>query len=174
MDQVLFSTAANDGGGRDDWQTPKWLLGALAMWAGCPPIVLDPCSNGANAVGPNFYTEEENGLIQPWAKFGKIFVNPPYSGIKQWCKKAHDESLLLQNSDDYIALLIPARTDTQYFHDYVIKATQLFFLKGRLKFELPDGTKGGSAPFPSVIAIWRGESDRHEDCDYVQFVDWRP
>lgn len=83
-----------------------------------------------------------------------VFMNPPYGReIKDWIKKAHDEHF--QNKTTVVCL-IPARTDTSYWHDYIFnKATEIRFLKGRIKFERPDGTKGDAAPFPSAVVVYK-------------------
>lgn len=76
------------------------------------------------------------------------FVNPPYKQIKEWIKKGFEESL----KGKTVVFLIPSRTDTAYWHDYVMKASEIRFIRGRLKFE---GYGGGSAPFPSAIVIFK-------------------
>ena len=83
-----------------------------------------------------------------------FFCNPPYGReIGNWVKKAYDESLV--NTNGVIVLLIPARTDTRYWHDYIFnKASEIRFLKGRIKFEL-NGASKKSAPFPSAVVIYR-------------------
>ena len=75
-------------------------------------------------------------------------MNPPYGrGIKEWIKKAYEES---RKEDTTVVMLIPARTDTRYWHDYVMKANDLYFVKGRLKF----GNGENSAPFPSAVVVF--------------------
>ena len=83
-----------------------------------------------------------------------VFMNPPYGReIKDWIKKAHDEHFKNKTT---VVCLIPARTDTSYWHDYIFnKATEIRFLKGRIKFERPDGTKGDAAPFPSAVVVYK-------------------
>ncbi len=77
---------------------------------------------------------------------GVNFVNPPYSRIKDWCQKAYNES----RKGKRVVMLIPSRTDTQYWHDYIMKAKEIRFIKGRLKF----GDSKHNAPFPSAIIIF--------------------
>lgn len=81
-----------------------------------------------------------------------MFCNPPYSRIKEWVKKAYDES---SDPTTLIVLLVPARTDTRYFHDYIYGKAELRFVKGRLKF----GDSKNSAPFPSMVCVynWKPE-----------------
>lgn len=88
----------------------------------------------------------EDGLDRPWGS--RTFVNPPYSDIKNWCKKAYEEYCCGQT----VVMLIPSRTDTRYWHDYIMKATEIRFIKGRLKF----GNAKNSAPFPNCIVIFNG------------------
>jgi hypothetical protein len=83
-----------------------------------------------------------------------VFCNPPY-GSKEtglWTEKCCREG---QKPGTTVVLLIPARTDRASFHDYILGKAEIRFLRGRLKFEL-DGKPMGTAPFPSMIAIWRG------------------
>ena len=90
----------------------------------------------------------EDGLKKSWQGH-TVFVNPPYGrGIDAWIKKAYDEA---QNPDTKVVMLIPARTDTKYWHDYVMKAEMVFFIKGRLKF----GDSENCAPFPSAVVVFR-------------------
>jgi site-specific DNA-methyltransferase (adenine-specific) len=86
-----------------------------------------------------------DGLAVEWGRVN--YVNPPYSQIKLWCKKAYEE----WQKGKTVVMLIPSRTDTRYWHDYIMKATEIRFIKGRLKF----GGMKNSAPFPSAIIIFR-------------------
>ena len=79
---------------------------------------------------------------------GVNFVNPPYSQIKAWCKKAYDE----WQKGKTVVMLIPSRTDTAYWHDYIMKADEIRFIRGRLKFS---GAKY-NAPFPSAVIVFNG------------------
>ena len=83
-----------------------------------------------------------------------VFMNPPYGReIKDWIKKAHDEHFKNKTT---VVCLIPARTDTSYWHDYIFnKATDIRFLRGRIKFEDINGNASNSAPFPSAIIVYR-------------------
>ncbi len=78
----------------------------------------------------------------------RVFCNPPYSNIKEWVKKCYEEAL---KPNTIVVLLIPARTDTRYFHDYIIHRSEIRFIKGRLRF----GEAKTGAPFPSMIVIFR-------------------
>ena len=81
-----------------------------------------------------------------------VFCNPPYSNIAEWVKKCYTESLKPHTT---VVMLIPARTDTKYFHGYIYHRAEIRFIKGRLKFN--DGK--GSAPFPSMIVIFRSREE---------------
>ena len=111
-------------------------------------FTLDPCATSENAKCPTYFTPEIDGLKQKW--FGRVFMNPPYGReIGKWMKKAYEECKIKGNCE-LVVCLIPSRTDTRWWHDYVMKADEIRFIKGRLKF---DGKN--SAPFPSCIVIFR-------------------
>lgn len=81
-----------------------------------------------------------------------VFCNPPYSDIATWVKKCHDEGC---KPNTTVVMLIPSRTDTRYFHNYIYQRSEIRFIKGRLKF----GESKNSAPFPSMIVIFRGATE---------------
>ena len=84
---------------------------------------------------------------------GGVFCNPPYGRkISDFVKKAYTE---FQNGVSPIVLLIPSRTDTRYFHNYIYGKAEIRFLQGRLYFTNPNGSNEGRAPFPSMIVIYR-------------------
>ena len=106
----------------------------------------DVCAVPDNAKCQHFFTPEQDGLKQDWT--GTCFMNPPYGrDIGNWVKKAHDSSL----KGTTVVCVLPARTDTRWWHRYVAKADEVRFLAGRLKF----GDAATSAPFPSVIVVFR-------------------
>ena len=113
-------------------------------------FTLDPCATSENAKCTKYFTVEDDGLKQDWSK-DVVFMNPPYGReIKYWVQKAYEESL----KGATVVCLIPARTDTTYWHDYIFgKADDIRFIKGRLKF----GGSKNPAPFPSAIIIYKGE-----------------
>ena len=127
VDKALFSKAT------DDWATPTELYNELNKEFN---FTFDPCPLKANF----------DGLKISWGK--SVFVNPPYSNIKGFLAKAHEE---IKNNSDVIVFLVPSRTDTKWFHEYVYNKSELRFIKGRLKF----GGAKNSAPFPSMICILR-------------------
>ncbi len=117
-------------------------------------FTLDPCATKENAKCERFFTKEDDGLSQKWD--GRIFCNPPYGrAICRWIKKAHDS--FFSRDAELVVLLIPSRTDTKYFHEYLYKKSnvEIRFIKGRLKF----GNSKNSAPFPSMLAIFSEMKD---------------
>lgn len=109
---------------------------------------LDPCATKENAKCRKIFTAEENGLLQDWSGH-RVFCNPPYGrAIAAWVRKCYKES---QKPDTLVVMLIPARTDTSYFHDYIYHKAEIRFIRGRLHFnESPQ-----SAPFPSMVVVSR-------------------
>lgn len=115
-------------------------------------FVLDVAATDKSTKCEKYFTPEDDGLSQSWNFGGSVFCNPPYGReIGKWVKKAYEESLKEKNP---IVLLIPARTDTKWFHDYIYNKAEIRFIKGRLKFEDEDGNSSDSAPFPSMIVIY--------------------
>ena len=109
---------------------------------------LDPCSTDENHKCEKYYTIADNGLNHSWAGY-RVFCNPPYSEIDKWVEKAFYET---KNPGTLVVLLIPSRTDTRYFHNYIMNRAEIRFVRGRLKF----GGSKNSAPFPSMVVIFRG------------------
>lgn len=117
---------------------------------------LDPCSTDENAKCKMHYTKKENGLTKDWSGHN-VFCNPPYGReLKYWIKKARVTHLknIRMKKDNVVVMLIPARTDTKWFHDYIYNKdnVEIRFIKGRLKF----GGCKNPAPFPSMVVIFRG------------------
>jgi site-specific DNA-methyltransferase (adenine-specific) len=138
-----------------EWATPQWLFNLLNNTY---LFTLDPCSTDENAKCRKHYTKEENGLVQSWAG-ERVFVNPPYGKeITAWVKKCFTESKNMAYTNLHLVVaLLPARTDTRWFHDYVYGKAEIFFIKGRLKF----GDGKGCAPFPSMIAVWNCSHEKY-------------
>lgn len=136
--EVMFSSKTND------WSTPQDFYDKLDNEFG---FTLDPCATAKNAKCEKFYTKEQDGLTQNWGG-ETVFCNPPYGReISKWVEKCFIES---QKPSTKIVMLIPARTDTKYFHDFIYHKAELRFIKGRLKF----GGSKNSAPFPSMVVIF--------------------
>lgn len=128
---------------RIDWATPQGLFDKLNDEF---DFTLDPCATEVNAKCRKFYTLRENGLAQDWSN-ERVFMNPPYGRvIGDWMKKAYSESL----KGALVVCLIPCRTDTEWWHTWVMRAKQIRFIKGRLYFDDGDGR----APFPSAIVVF--------------------
>lgn len=129
---------------KQDWTTPVDLFKRLDK---IHNFTIDVAASKENTLVSKFFTELENGLIQSWS--GEVaWCNPPYNNIKNWIRKAHEESY----NNCKTVMLIPARTDTKAFHDYIYKKenVEIIFLKGRLKFS----NSLNSAPFPSMIVVF--------------------
>lgn len=129
----------------DEWSTPKDLFDRLNEEF---HFDLDPCATDDNHLCSNYYTIHDNGLQKNWGGC-RVFCNPPYSDIKTWVKKCHDEGC---KDHTLVVLLIPSRTDTKYFHDFIKDRSEIRFIKGRLRF----GHSDQNAPFPSMLVIFRG------------------
>jgi phage N-6-adenine-methyltransferase len=110
---------------------------------------VDVAATRKNAKCERFFTKADDGLKQEWK--GAIWLNPPFSSIQKWMRKAYESAKL----GAVIVALIPARTDTQWFRDYVSHA-EIELLEGRIKF----GGGASTAPFPSMVAVWRKRSAR--------------
>ena len=135
MNKGLYSSKSAE------WETPQDFFDELDKEF---HFTLDPCATKENAKCKKFYTKEEDGLTKNWNN-EIVFCNPPYgSEIGEWIKKASE------TSGGKVVMLIPARADTRYFHNYIYHKEEIRFIKGRLKF-------GGKhfAPFPSMIVIFK-------------------
>lgn len=128
-----------------EWATPRAFFDALDAEF---HFTLDPCATPENAKCARYFTREQDGLAQDWGG-QKVFCNPPYGrAIKDWVRKCWEES---RKPGTLCVMLIPARTDTAYFHDYIYKkAREIRFIRGRLHF---NESKAG-APFPSMVVIF--------------------
>ena len=138
INAALFSSAT------DNWATPQDFYDELHREF---DFTLDPCADTKNAKCQKYYTEEQNGLKQNWGK-NRIFCNPPYGrAVGDWAEKSYKAS----QGGALVVFLVPARTDTKWFHNWVYGKAELRFVKGRLKF----GNSQNSAPFPSLVAVYR-------------------
>lgn len=139
-----------------EWATPQAFFDKLDKEF---HFTLDVCSTNKNAKCKNHFTKEHNGLAQDWS--GNVcWMNPPYGLIiYDWIKKAWEEC----QKGSTVVILVPARTDTKWFHDYVYDRknhkfrdnVECRFIKGRIKF-IKDGEIGCSPTKPSIIIIFRG------------------
>jgi site-specific DNA-methyltransferase (adenine-specific) len=134
---LMFSSAT------DQWSTPQQFFND---WAKLFPFTLDVCADASNAKCARYFTREDDGLTQDWAP-ATCWMNPPYGReIGRWVRKAHEES----RKGATVVCLLPARTDTAWWHDYVIEHAQVAFIRGRIKF----GDAKSGAPFPSAVAVF--------------------
>lgn len=136
---------------RTDWETPRELFDRLdAFWH----FDLDAAASDTNHLCADYYTKETDGLAQSWAG-RRVWCNPPYGKqIADWTRKAYEET---RDGQTLVIMLIPARTDTRWYHDYIQgRAAEVEFIRGRLKYTL-GGVAQNSAPFPSMLVRWGGE-----------------
>jgi phage N-6-adenine-methyltransferase len=135
---VLFSSAT------DEWPTPQAFFDKLDRRY---HFTLDPCATPENAKCPIYFTREQDGLKQDWGTH-RVFCNPPYSRATthRWARKCFEAS----QGGAMVVLLVPARTDTRWVHDWVHGKADVKFVRGRLRF----GEAEASAPFPSMLAVY--------------------
>lgn len=137
--EVMFSSAT------DNWETPQNFFDKLNAEF---HFDLDVCADESNHKCDKYYTKQQDGLTMPWK--GIVWCNPPYGReIGLWVRRA----LFASVGGATVVMLIPARTDTKWFHDYIYKRenVEVRFVKGRLKF----GNSKNSAPFPSMVVVFK-------------------
>ena len=150
MNSVHFST------GKDDWGTPQDLFDALNEEFN---FTLDPCADNNNHKCAKYYTIEQDGLAQSWAG-ETVFCNPPYSRKTKTPVKLHGCKNVTKRQPRggiVVVMLIPARTDTIMFHDYILGKAEIRFIKGRVNFEIDGQKSKDPAPFPSMIVVFNGK-----------------
>lgn len=136
MNDVHYSSAT------DMWETPQPFFD---VWNAKFRFDLDVCATDENAKCAHYYTKENDGLSKRWV--GTVWMNPPYGKeIIKWMKKAYESA---RDGDATVVCLVPARTDTAWWHDYAMKG-DITFIRGRLKF----GNAKNSAPFPSAVVVF--------------------
>lgn len=134
--------------GRQDWETPPAFFAALDAEFG---FTLDACALPHNAKCERFYSPEDDALLKDWR--GVVWCNPPYGvHIGRWVKHAYRQAL----KGATVVMLIPASTDTRWWHTYVMRASEIRLVKGRISF-----VGGGPAPFPCAVVVFgNGEGPR--------------
>ena len=139
--KIHFSSASGE------WATPQDFFEKLNDEF---HFTLDPCANDQNHKCDRYYTAEQDGLKQDWSG-ERVFCNPPYGrDVSKWVRKCFEE---VYNGKCRLAvMLLHARTDTRWFHDYIYHKAEVRFVRGRLKF----GDVSQPAPFPSMVVIFRG------------------
>lgn len=142
LSKALFSST------KEDWATPQDFFDKLDEEF---HFDLDPCADAENAKCKEYFTKEENGLLKDWGG-RRVFCNPPYgrTSTGEWIRKCYEEA---KKPGTVVVALIPARTDTRFFHDYIYHKAEIRFIKGRLKF----GGCKDAAPFPSMVVIFGKE-----------------
>lgn len=134
---VMFSSKT------DLWDTPQAFFDELDAEF---HFTLDACALPENAKCARYFTPEMDGLSKKWV--GVVWCNPPYGReIGAWVQKAAEAA----EAGTEVVMLLPARTDTRWFHDYIYGRAEIRFVKGRLKF----GGRDNSAPFPSMVVVFR-------------------
>ena len=131
-----------------EWETPNDFFNRLNEEF---HFTLDPCSTDGNAKCDKHYTKEQDGLSQDWA--GEIvYCNPPYGrDMPKWIQKCYEHFV----GGGTAVMLIPARTDTKAFHEFIYGKAEIRFVRGRLKF----GGSKNPAPFPSMVVIYENKKE---------------
>ena len=130
---------------KDDWETPLWLFKQLDDEF---HFTMDAAASDTNHKCEIYFTKEDNALLRNWGG-ETVFCNPPYGkGIGKWVEKAYRES---RKPGTTVVMLIPARTDTKWFHNYILDVAEIRFIKGRLRFS----GATVNAPFPSMVVVYR-------------------
>ena len=138
ISETLFSSRS------EDWATPQGLFDKLDRFF---DFQLDVCASKDNHKCHQYFSIQEDGLSQKWSSYKRIWMNPPYGkGIEKWMQKAYCEA----QEGAIIVCLVPARTDTRWWHNWVNGKAHVHFIKGRLKY----GNAKRSAPFPSAIIVY--------------------
>jgi site-specific DNA-methyltransferase (adenine-specific) len=145
MKKKAIMTAGMFTSRTDEWATPAATYAALDAEF---RFNLDPCSTHENAKCKRHYTKEDDGLTKDWGGH-RVFCNPPYGReIGKWVKKCSEEA---KKPETTVVALLPSRTDTGYFHDFIYgKAREIRFVRGRLRFN----ESKSAAPFPSMIVVF--------------------
>ena len=154
---MRMSNSALMSSDRMDWETPQWFFEKLNNEFG---FTLDAAASDANHKCDRYYTSENSGLEADWSG-NTVFCNPPYGrSISDWVRKCSNEA---SKPGTTVVLLIPARTDTRYFQNFILNRSEIRFVPGRLRFET-GGVPGDAAPFPSMVVIMRsGIRDSREE-----------
>ena len=147
MDNSLMFSSKNH-----EWETPRYIVSAAEKLIR-KKFTLDACAaNQKMAKAPKFFTPEDDALVRNWT--GNVWMNPPYGRkIHIWIDKALEE--VRNNHARVVCCLLPARTDTQYFHKLCTKG-DIYLIEGRITF-LVNGVAGDGAPFPSMLVVFTRE-----------------
>jgi phage N-6-adenine-methyltransferase len=134
--------------GRDDWRTPRGLFLQLDREFG---FTLDAAAAAHNTQCPTFFSRETDALEQQWT--GTVWCNPPYTSdvIGKFVRKAHEAA----SGGATVVMLVPVRADVPWWHDHALQASEIRFIRGRVRFEGMTGT----APFASCVLVFRPRGD---------------
>jgi len=154
--EVLHSSNSNE------WETPDHVFDHFDERFN---FDLDAAAGGWNYKVQNHFSTERCAFQHRWSDHGSaVWCNPPYGrGVGIWVKKAYEEA---KEGKIKVVLLIMSRTDTNYFHDYIMKANEVYFIKKRIKFERDDGHTG-PAPCGSLIAVFDGKWEMNKPNFYA-------
>jgi site-specific DNA-methyltransferase (adenine-specific) len=135
---------------KQDWTTPDDLFEPYQKEF---KFTLDAAADKKNARAKKFFTQRDDALTQSWGNH-RVWLNPPYGArtgtLQQWVRKAHQES----TSGATVVMLVPARTNTNWFHDICLAHGEIRFIRGRPKFSgMPHGL-----PQPLCVVIFRPEA----------------
>jgi site-specific DNA-methyltransferase (adenine-specific) len=159
MNEVMFSKRS------DEWETPQWLFDLLDEEF---HFTFDAAATRENTKCRMYGDKKWDGLHMDWSRQsegGAVWLNPPYSNIARFLRKAYWSSVYGVT----VVCLIPSRTDTKYWHEYVMYADEVRLVKGRLRFSNSDN----SAPFPSAIVVFRPRTSNKE-VSYPRFSTFDP
>jgi len=140
---------------KTDWETPQAFFDEVNAEF---DFTLDAAASSANAKCPRYFTEAEDGLSQSWGG-QRVWINPPYGrgdNVGLWVRTAATKMTMDSHPPELVVLLVPARTDTKWFHEYALPRAEIRFIKGRLKFVGAPFT----APFPCMLVIFRRENKK--------------
>lgn len=153
MNKILFSSTSSE------YSTPKYLFDALNKEF---HFTLDACASSRNTKCSCFYSLKDNALLSVWQ--GNVFMNPPYGrGLYDWVKKAYDS--IRSTEANVVVALLPARTDTAWFHDFVRLAYEVRFIRGRLHFE----NTLYSAAYPNMIVVFKVNAHLYPKFSFVKY-----
>jgi len=154
----------------DAWETPDYFFNLLNQEFN---FTLDAAASKSNTKCEKFFDKKRNGLLQNWDG-ETVFVNPPFGNIEEWVQKCFEEG---KKENTIVVLILPSRTDTSYWHEFIMKASEIRFCKGRVNFwRNGHSTKNGST-FPLAIVVFKGPANLtlkvssfyHKEKDLIKF-----
>jgi phage N-6-adenine-methyltransferase len=147
LNTIVFSSS------RSDWSTPQPLFDRLDKEF---RFTLDVCADANNAKCARYYDVARDGLGQPWT--GVVWMNPPYGrAIERWLQRAYESTRL--GACTKCVCLLPVRSDTKWWHDYVMKSSEIRFLTRRLSFDVGGVKSGNKSTCPVAIVVFGGRSE---------------